>query len=83
VEINSDPPYLSRLGHNLESIHIERQSLRTCNFNFVYHESNCAAHCLAKKTANIMSDLCLVEDTPTSIFNFVDREAVCPYILIF
>jgi hypothetical protein len=77
-EINSDPPYLSRACHILESIHVERQSLHTCSFNFVFRESNYAAHCLAKEAASIMCDLCLLEDTPTSISSIVLREAISP-----
>jgi hypothetical protein len=77
-DINSDPPYLSRASHILESIHVERQSLCTCNFNFVFRESNYAAHCLAKEAASIMSDLCLLEDTPTSISSIVLRDVVSP-----
>lgn len=61
-EINSAPFYLLRSGHLLESIHIERKSLRTCSFIFAYRESNPATHCLAKEAANIMNDLCLLED---------------------
>jgi hypothetical protein len=77
-EINSDPPYLSSAGHILESIHVERQSLHTCSFNFVFRESNYAAHCLAKEAASIMCDLCLLEVTPTSISSIVLREAISP-----
>jgi len=78
AEINSDLAYLSRSGYILESIHVERQSLHTCSFNFVYREANCATHCLAKEATSIMSDLCLLEDTPTSISSIVVREVVCP-----
>jgi len=77
-EINSNPPYLSRAGHILESIHVEWRSLRTSSFKFVFRESNCVAHCLAKEAASIMSDLCLLEDTPTSISSIVLREAISP-----
>jgi ribonuclease HI len=35
-EINSNPPYLSRADHILESIHVEWRSLRTCSFKFVF-----------------------------------------------
>jgi hypothetical protein len=78
AEINSNPPYLSRSSHILESIHVERQSLHTCSFYFVYREANRAAHCLAKEAASTMNDLCLPEDTPISISSIVVREAVCP-----
>jgi len=78
AEINSDPPYLLRSGHILESIHVEQQSLRTCSFKFVFRESNCASHCLAKEATSFMSDLCLLEDTPTSISSIVLRKAVSP-----
>jgi hypothetical protein len=77
-EINLDPPYLSRAGHILESIHVERRSLRTSSFKFIFCESNYAAHCLAKDAASIMSDLCLLENTPISISSIVLREAVSP-----
>jgi ribonuclease HI len=78
AEINSNPPYLSRSSHILESIHVERQSLHICSFNFVYREANCAAHCLAKEAVSTMNDLCLLENTPISISSIVVREAVCP-----
>jgi hypothetical protein len=78
VEINSNPPYLSRSGHILENIDVERQSLHTCSFNFVYREANRVAHCLAKEVSSTMNDLCLLEDTPISISSIVVREAVCP-----
>jgi hypothetical protein len=78
TKINSNLPYLLRSCHILESIHVERQSLCACSFKIVFQESNCVAHYFAKETASIMSDLCLLEDTPTSISSIVLREAISP-----
>jgi hypothetical protein len=47
-EINSGPPHLSRLGHFLENIHMEKQFLCSCTFSFMSRGANSAAHCLAK-----------------------------------
>jgi hypothetical protein len=69
---------LPTFRHILENIHVARQSLHTCSFNFVYRTANFAAHCLAKEVASTMIDLCLLEDTPTSISSIIVREAVYP-----
>jgi len=82
AEINSNPPYLSRSGHILESIHVERQSLHTCSFNFVYREANRAAHCLVKEVASTMNDLCLLEDTPISILVLLLGKVYVPRSLL-
>jgi hypothetical protein len=76
-EINSGPPYLSRLGHFLESIHMEKQFLRLCTFSFMSRDANFIAHCLAKETACNKTDMCWLEDIPQSIFSIVLKEAVC------
>jgi hypothetical protein len=77
-KISSIPPYLSKPRHFLESIHIEKQSLRTCNFTFAYREANSASHCFAKEVACTTIDLCWPEDIPISISNIIFREALCP-----
>jgi hypothetical protein len=78
LEINSDPPYLSRFGHLLEIIYIGRQNLRTCNFVFAYREANSAPHCLAKEAASTTIDLRWLDNTPTSISSIVVKETVRP-----
>jgi hypothetical protein len=76
-EINSGPPHLSRLGHFLESIHMEKQFLRLCTFSFISRDANSAAHCLAKEAACNKTNRCWLEDIPMSISSIVLREAVC------
>jgi hypothetical protein len=64
-----------------KNIHVEQQSLHTSSFKFVFRKANSAAHYLAKEAASIMSYVCLLEDTPTSISSIVIRETVSPYII--
>jgi hypothetical protein len=47
-EINSDPPFLNRVGHFIESIHLELGLLRSSCFAFIPREANSIAHTLAK-----------------------------------
>jgi hypothetical protein len=42
-KINSGPPYLSRLGQFLESIHMDKQFLHSCTFSFMSRNANSAA----------------------------------------
>jgi hypothetical protein len=53
-EINSAPPYGSRVGHFLENIHIEKGYFRSVSFVFTPRECNAAAHVLAREASRIM-----------------------------
>lgn len=51
-ELHSDPPYLSEIGHFIESIIQELQGLRSARFVHVHRESNIiAAHVFANEAA--------------------------------
>jgi hypothetical protein len=57
-EINSGPPFLSRIGHFVESIRQEVGLLQSSCFNFTPREANSVAHTLAKdafssRTSNV------------------------------
>jgi len=66
-EINSDPPYLSRFGHFIKSIHMKKQWFRYFSFVFAPRGSNSAAHTLAKKAACNTIDFCCPEDIPNCL----------------
>jgi ribonuclease HI len=48
-EINSAPPFLSKIGHFIKSIHSEMSWFRSVVFSFIPRECNTAAHTLAKE----------------------------------
>ncbi|XP_062166249.1 uncharacterized protein LOC133872693 [Alnus glutinosa] len=50
-EINSVPPYVSRVGHFLENIHLEKGYFRSVRFSYTPRECNAAAHVLAKEAS--------------------------------
>jgi hypothetical protein len=71
------PPYLSSIGNFIESIHLEKRCLRSCNLIFVPREENSASQSRAKELLVIrLTCMCLLEDIPRSIFNVVLREAL-------
>jgi ribonuclease HI len=77
-EINLGPPYLSRIGHFIDSIHQEMGCFRCISFSFVPRDCNLAARVLAKETPHNKVDLSWLEDTPHSVSTIVNREQSCP-----
>jgi len=77
-DINSAPPYGSRVGHFLENIHSEKRNFRSVRFVFIPRECNAAAHVLAKEASSKTVDICWLEETPRSVRDIVLREYVCP-----
>jgi hypothetical protein len=77
-EINSDPLYLSRIGHFMDNIHQEIGCFCFVSFSFVSRDCNSAAHVLAKKATHNKVDLSFLEDTPRSVSTIVTREQSCP-----
>jgi ribonuclease HI len=73
-EINTGPPYLSRIGHFLENIHLEMGGFRSVVFSFTPRECNNAAHTLAKEASSNCVDNRWLEDTPGSVRSIVFRE---------
>jgi ribonuclease HI len=57
-EINSEPPYSSRIGHFLENIHQEKGWFGSVTFSFIPRECNFVAHNLAKEASNNYVDQC-------------------------
>jgi hypothetical protein len=76
-EINSDPHFLSRIGHFTESIHMDKIGFRSISFVFAPRDSNTAAHTLAKEAACNKLDLCWLEDISRNISSIVFRECAC------
>jgi hypothetical protein len=77
-KINSGPPFLSRVGHFIESIHMEKQGFRSIAFIYTPRVSNSVAHILAKEAACNKVDNCWLEDIPRSISGIVFRESIFP-----
>lgn len=73
-EINSGPPFLSHIGHFVESIHQEVGLLQSSCFNFIPREANSLAHSLAKEAVSSRTSNVWSEEMPTSIQNIVLRE---------
>jgi ribonuclease HI len=49
--INSGPPFLSKFGHFVESIHNEKRCFRSMSFSFTPREGNYVAHALAAEAS--------------------------------
>jgi hypothetical protein len=77
-EIKAEPPFLSWIGHFLESIHSEMSSFRSVSFSSIPCECNIATHTLANEASNNILDLCWLEETPRSVSSIVLREQHCP-----
>jgi len=77
-EINSEPPYPSRIGHFIENIHLEKGCFRSVVFSFSPRECNNAAHTLAKEASSNCVDNRWLEDMPVCIRSIVLRECSCP-----
>jgi hypothetical protein len=77
-EINSVPPYTSRVGHFLENIHLEKGCFKSVTFSFIPRECNSAAHNLANEASNNYVDHCWLEEMPLSVRSIVLRECSCP-----
>jgi len=77
-KINTEPPYLSRIGHFLENTHLDNGYFRSVRFISIPRNCNSAAHYLAKEASNNIVDLCWSEETPMSVSNIVLREQSCP-----
>jgi ribonuclease HI len=77
-KINSSPPFLSKIGHFIESIHAELVNFRAAKFSFIPRECNEAAHNLAKEAKRNKIEQYWLEECPLSILNIVTREQLCP-----
>jgi ribonuclease HI len=73
-EINSSPPFLSKIGHFIESIHAELVNFRATKVSSIPRDCNEAAHNLAKEATRNKIEQCWIEECPSSILNFVTRE---------
>lgn len=73
-DINLEPPYVSRVGHFIENIHLEMGCFKSVSFAYGPHDCKTAAHILAKEVSNNNVDLCWLEETPMSVSNIVLRE---------
>jgi hypothetical protein len=49
--INSNPPFLSKFGHFIESIHHEKINFRSVDFSFIPREGNAVARALATEAS--------------------------------
>jgi hypothetical protein len=75
-EVNSNPPYLFRIGHFIESIILKVRQCKSSLSVFAHRSKNSAAHILAREaTFNNVNDT-LLEDIPRSIAHIVTRESV-------
>jgi hypothetical protein len=77
-EINSNPPYLSRLGHFVEAIKRELHFFQSIHFVYAPRELNYAAHGLAKEASGFCLDRVWLEETPSCISDVVLREQIVP-----
>jgi ribonuclease HI len=77
-EINSAPSFLSKVGHFIESIHVDLVNFKVEKFSFIPRECNEAAHILAKKATRSKIERNWIEECPLSILNIVTREQHCP-----
>jgi ribonuclease HI len=77
-EMNSKPPYASRIGHYVESFQHERVGLRYSTFAHAYRETNGIAHALVRHAISCKIDNAWLEDTPPFILAIVTRELVVP-----
>jgi len=77
-EINSGPPYPSRIGHFLEHIHLEMGCFRSVVFSFIPRECNNVAHTLAKEASSNCVDNRWLEDMPGCVRSIILRERSSP-----
>jgi hypothetical protein len=77
-EMNSKPPYASRIGHYVESFQLEHVGLRYSTFAHAYQEANGVAHALARHAISCKIDNVWLDDTPPFILAIVTRELVVP-----
>jgi len=73
-EINSAPPFLSKIGQFIENIHDELQSFRLAKFSFTPREGNMTAHTLANEATRNKFEQIWLEDFPLKILSIVTRE---------
>jgi len=77
-EINSNPPYLSRLRHFVEAIKRELDFFQSILFVYAPREFNYAAHSLAKEASGSCLDRVWLEEFPSCISDVVLREQIVP-----
>jgi ribonuclease HI len=75
-ETDSQPLHLSRIGHFIESITLERQQCRKSNFVYVHWSKNGAAHILACEATFGNVNETWLEDIPRNIAHIVTRELI-------
>lgn len=73
-EINSAPPFLSKIGQFIENIHDELQSFRLGKFSFTSSECKMTAHTLANEATRNKFEQIWLEDFPLNILSIVTRE---------
>jgi hypothetical protein len=77
-EINSHPPYLSRLGHFVEAIKRKFDFFQSILFVHASRDFNYAAYNLAKEASCLCLDRVWLEEIPSCISDDVLREQVVP-----
>jgi len=76
--INSNPHFLSKFGHFIESIHHEKRNFRSVDFSFIPREGNAVAHALAAEASKQKVNNAWFEELPSRFSNFVTREQIGP-----
>jgi ribonuclease HI len=76
--INSYPPFLSKFGHFVESIHYEKRYFKSVDFSFTPREGNAVAHALATEASKQKVNNVWLEDLPSRFSNIVTRELIGP-----
>jgi hypothetical protein len=77
-EIHSEPHFLSRIGHFIESIHQEIGSFRLVSFVAIPRACNSAIHTLTNEASQNNINICWLEETPQSVSTIVIREQLSP-----
>ncbi len=75
-EIDWQPPHLSRIGHFIKSITLERKQCRKSSFVYAHISKNGAAHVLACEAAFGNVNETLLKDIPRSIAHIITRELI-------
>jgi len=76
--INSNPLFLSKFGHFIESIHHEKRNFRSVDFSFIPREGNAVAHALAAEASKQKVNNAWLEELPSRFSNFVTRDQIGP-----
>jgi ribonuclease HI len=74
--INSNPHFLSKFGHFIESIHHEKRNFRSVDFSFIPREGNAVAHALAAEASKQKVNNAWLEELPSRFSSFVTRDQI-------